>query len=79
MVIFMAHFKDMMKSLGKTLSLDNNTNSSDQEVPKRPSDFDLRIPGQTFLWQSDDRPTHCDKVSTLDVCLCGCTTVYADL
>lgn len=51
-----------MKSIGKSLSLDGNSNSPEQEVPKRSSDFDLKLSGQTFLWQADDRPPNCDKV-----------------
>ena len=51
-----------MKSIGKSLSLDTGSNSPDLEVPQRPSNFDLKIPGQTFLWQADERPSNCDKV-----------------
>ena len=54
--------QDVMKSIGKSLSSDSNSNSADQEVPKRTSEFDLKIPGQTFLWQADERATNCDKV-----------------
>lgn len=54
-----------MKSIGKSLSLDNGSDSPDMEVPKKPSSFDLKIPGQTFLWQADDRPPNCDKVRVI--------------
>jgi len=48
-----------MKSFRKSLV---KSKDDDQEIPKRASDFDLKIPGQTFLWQADDRSPNSDKV-----------------
>ncbi|KAF6021771.1 OSBPL1A [Bugula neritina] len=49
---------DVMKSFRKSLV---KSKDDDQEIPKRASDFDLKIPGQTFLWQADDRSPNSDK------------------
>lgn len=59
-----------MKSIGKSLSLDTNDSSS--EVPLKPSNYDLKISGQTFLWQADSRPANCDKVGTGEALILEC-------
>lgn len=57
----------MLKSLGKSLSKDDH---DEEEVPQRASTFDLRIPGQTLLWQAETRPDNSDKVRYLTLYMC---------